>query len=60
MKRMKVQNKLTEKPKVIGVYLYYDNGDKINIQDLSKEDYEKFLEQMFQLRIAYNIILNKK
>ena len=37
----------------IGLYMHYDNGDMVNIQDLPKPEYEKFLEQMNALRMAY-------
>ena len=33
-----------------------DTKDLINIKDLEKKDYEKFLEYMHQLRIAYIVI----
>ena len=37
----------------IGLFMHYDNGDMVNIQDLPKPEYEKFLEQMNVLRMAY-------
>jgi hypothetical protein len=37
----------------IGLFMHYDNGDMINIQDLPKSEYEKFLEQMNSLRMTY-------
>jgi hypothetical protein len=37
----------------IGLFMLYDNGDMVNIQDLPKPEYEKFLEQMNVLRMAY-------
>ena len=37
----------------IGIFMHYDNGDMVNIQDLPKPEYEKFLEQMNALRMAY-------
>jgi hypothetical protein len=37
----------------IGLFMLYDNGDMVNIQDLPKQEYEKFLEQMNVLRMAY-------
>ena len=37
----------------IGLFMHYDNGDMVNIQDLPKPEYEKFLEQMNALRMAY-------
>jgi hypothetical protein len=43
----------------IGLFLHYDNGDMINIQDLSKQEYEKFLEQMNALRMAYITLVSR-
>ena len=37
----------------IGLFMLYDNGDMVNIQDLPKPEYEKFLEQMNVLKMAY-------
>jgi hypothetical protein len=39
--------------RLIGLFMLYDNGDMVNIQDLPKPEYEKFLEQMNVLRMAY-------
>lgn len=44
--------------KLVGLFMHYDNGDIINIQDLPKLEYEKFLEQMNILRITYFTIIN--
>ena len=43
----------------IGLFMHYDNGDMVNIQDLLKEEYEKFLEQMNALRIAYISLVSR-
>lgn len=42
-----------ESRRLIGLFMLYDNGDMVNIQDLPKPEYEKFLEQMNVLRMAY-------
>lgn len=44
----------------IGLYMHYDNGDMINIQDLPKPEYEKFLEQMNALRMAYITLVSRQ
>ena len=44
---------------VIGLFIHYDNGDMINIQDLPKPEYEKFLEQMNALRMAYIALVSR-
>ncbi len=44
---------------LVGLFMHYDNGDMINIQDLPKPEYEKFLEQMHALRIAYISIMSR-
>jgi hypothetical protein len=43
----------------IGLFMHYDNGDMINIQDLPKPEYEKFLEQMNALRMAYITLVSR-
>lgn len=43
----------------VGLFMHYDNGDMVNIQDLSKTEYEKFLEQMNALRIAYITLVSR-
>lgn len=43
----------------IGLFMHYDNGDMINIQDLPKPEYEKFLEQMNALRMAYITLISR-
>ena len=43
----------------IGLFMHYDNGDMINIQDLPKPEYEKFLEQMNELRMAYIALVSR-
>lgn len=43
----------------IGLFIHYDNGDMINIQDLPKPEYEKFLEQMNALRMAYITLISR-
>ena len=43
----------------IGLFLHYDNGDMVNIQDLPKPEYEKFLEQMNALRMAYITLVSR-
>ena len=43
----------------IGLFMHYDNGDMINIQDLPKPEYEKFLEQMNALRITYITLVSR-
>ena len=43
----------------IGLFMHYDNGDMVNIQDLPKPEYEKFLEQMNALRIAYITLVSR-
>ena len=43
----------------IGLFMHYDNGDMVNIQDLPKPDYEKFLEQMNALRMAYIALVSR-
>lgn len=43
----------------IGLYMHYDNGDMVNIQDLPKPEYEKFLEQMNALRMAYIALVSR-
>ena len=45
--------------KLIGLFMHYDDGDIINIQDLPKDEYEKFLEQMNALRLAYISLTNR-
>jgi hypothetical protein len=44
---------------LIGLFMHYDNGDMVNIQDLPKPEYEKFLEQMNALRIAYITLISR-
>ena len=44
----------------IGLFMHYDNGDMVNIQDLPKPDYEKFLEQMNALRMAYITLVSRQ
>jgi hypothetical protein len=46
-------------PKITGLYLHYNNGNMTNVRDLPGPDYEKFLEQMNSLQIAYNTIINR-
>ena len=43
----------------IGLFMHYDNGDMVNIQDLPKPEYEKFLEQMNALRMAYITLVSR-
>lgn len=43
----------------IGLYMHYDNGDMVNIQDLPKPEYEKFLEHMNALRMAYIALVSR-
>ena len=43
----------------IGLFMHYDNGDMVNIQDLPKPEYEKFLEQMNSLRMAYITLVSR-
>jgi hypothetical protein len=43
----------------IGLFMHYDNGDMINIQDLPKPEYQKFLEQMNALRMAYITLVSR-
>lgn len=43
----------------IGLFMHYDNGDMVNIQDLPKPEYEKFLEQMNALRMAYITLISR-
>lgn len=43
----------------IGLFMHYDNGDMVNIQDLPKLEYEKFLEQMNSLRMAYITLVSR-
>ena len=43
----------------IGLFMHYDNGDMINIQDLPKPEYEKFLEQMNALRMVYITLVSR-
>jgi hypothetical protein len=43
----------------IGLFIHYDNGDIVNIQDLPKQEYEKFLEQMNALRMAYIALVSR-
>ena len=43
----------------IGLFMLYDNGDMVNIQDLPKPEYEKFLEQMNVLRMAYIALVSR-
>lgn len=42
--------------KLTGLFMHFDNGDIINIQDLPKPEYENFLEQMYRLRMAYIVM----
>jgi hypothetical protein len=44
----------------IGLFMHYDNGDMVNIQDLTKPEYEKFLEQMNALRMAYITLVSRQ
>lgn len=43
----------------IGLFMHYDNGDMVNIQDLPKPEYEKFLEQMNALIMAYIALVSR-
>ena len=43
----------------IGLFMHYDNGDMVNIQDLPKLEYEKFLEQMNALRMVYITLVSR-
>ena len=43
----------------IGLFMHYSNGDMVNIQDLPKPEYEKFLEQMNALRMAYITLVSR-
>ena len=43
----------------IGLFMHYNNGDMVNIQDLPKPEYEKFLEQMNALRMAYITLVSR-
>jgi len=43
----------------IGLFMHYDNGDMVNIQDLPKPEYEKFIEQMNALRMAYITLISR-
>lgn len=43
----------------IGLFMHYDNGDMVNIQDLPKPEYEKFLEQMIALSLAYIALVSR-
>ena len=43
----------------IGLFIHYDNGDMVNIQDLPKPEYEKFLEQMNELRMVYIALVSR-
>ena len=43
----------------IGLFMHYDNGDMVNFQDLPKPEYEKFLEQMNALRMAYIALVSR-
>ncbi len=36
-----------------GIFIHYDNGEQVNITDLPKEDYERFIESMHKARLAY-------
>ena len=60
-----MENKEQEKDnvinrKLIGLYMHYDNGDVVNIQDLPKPEYEEFLEQMNALRMAYIVMVSNR
>jgi hypothetical protein len=44
---------------LIGLFMHYDNGDMVNIQDLPKQEYEEFLEQMNALRMAYITMISR-
>ncbi|MFA5300412.1 MAG: hypothetical protein WC389_19680 [Lutibacter sp.] len=52
-------SKLVSEPGVTGLFLHYDNGVMVNIQDLSKPEYEKFIEQMNSLRMAYITLVSR-
>lgn len=43
-----------------GIYLEFDNKEKINIQNLDKKDYEQFLNRMNELRMAYISIVSRQ
>jgi hypothetical protein len=43
----------TKRHVAVGLYLHYDNGDMININELSKPEYEEFLKEMNFLRKTY-------
>jgi hypothetical protein len=43
----------------IGLFMHYDNGDMVNIQDLPKPEYEILLEQMNALRMAYITLISR-
>jgi len=44
---------------LIGLFLHYDNGDMVNVKDLPKPEYEKFLENMNALRMAYITLVSR-
>ena len=44
----------------IGLFMHYDNGDMVNIRDLPKPEYGKFLEQMNALRMAYITLVSRQ
>ena len=46
------------KRKVEGLFYHYTNGDIVNIKDLSKKEYEEFLDKMQQLIMAYTALIN--
>lgn len=50
---------MKNKKKAEGVYVKLDS-EYINIQDLSQEDYESFLEGMEQLRLTYWIMVRQQ
>ena len=39
--------------KCTGLFLQFDNGDMVDVKELPKAEYDKFLESMNDLRIAY-------
>ena len=50
---------ITSPNKVQITIMHYDNGDMVNIQDLPKAEYVKFLEQMNALRMAYIALVSR-
>jgi hypothetical protein len=51
---MKIEEKIRQ-PKAI--FLQYEDGSMVNIQDLPREEYEIFINSMEKLAVAYKVLV---